>query len=263
MFSFDRIDRLHYIKNYEKNVFYKGKEVKSKLIDKKSIRGIKMKLIEISGLIENGMWNYGDELNETIFSGPRIIEMANVKKDGFSAHRFEMSILTGTYLETGAHILPDIKTVDEIPVEELFCDCAIVKLKEKKPREHITLKELENLSIEIKENDCLIIYTGWYKMWNKKRFVLDSPHFEYEAMEWIIEKRIKILAADLPCYDDILDPSDSKNLPNLKKLYLSGAMCLAPIVNGDKVEKGRGKSIISPLKIKGVSASTARAIIIQ
>jgi len=45
--------------------------------------GAKMKPIEISGLIENGMWNYGDELNEKIFAGPQIKEMANVKSGAY------------------------------------------------------------------------------------------------------------------------------------------------------------------------------------
>jgi len=188
--------------------------------------------------------------------------MANVKKDGFSAHRFEMSILTGTYFETGAHILLNYRTVDQIQIEGLFLDCAIIKLKEKSPSEHIKVEELENSSVEVKEGDCLIIYTGWYKMWNKKGFVINSPHFEYDAMDWIISKKIKVLAGDIPCYDDIKDPNDSKNLPNLRKLYLSGAMCLAPVVNGDKLENGRGKIIIMPIKIKGLSASPCRAVIL-
>ncbi|HOK57349.1 MAG TPA: cyclase family protein [bacterium] len=221
-----------------------------------------MRLIEISGLIENGMWNYGDELKEEIFSGPKIIEVSNIKKDGFSAHRFEMSILTGTYLETGAHILENVKTVDQVPVEELFLECSIIKLKEKISGEHIKVEELEKSGIEVKEGDCLIIYTGWYKMWNKNGFVLNSPHFEYSAMDWIISKKVKILAGDIPCYDDIRDPSDSKNLPNLRKLYLSGAMCLAPVINGDKVESGRSKIVIMPLRVKGVSASPSRAVLI-
>ena len=92
---------------------------------------------------------------------------------------------------------------------------------------------------------------------------MNSPHFEHEAMDWIIKKKIKILAADLPCYDDIRDPVDSKNLPNLRKLYLSGALCLAPVINGDKVKQGRAKIIILPLKVKGLSAAPARAVIIQ
>ena len=106
-----------------------------------------MKLIEISGLIEEGMWNYGEELNEDVFSGPKIKELANVKKDGFSAHRIEFSVLTGTYLETGAHILPDFITVDQVPLEELFLDCSIIKLKDKLPSEHIKVEELENSEV--------------------------------------------------------------------------------------------------------------------
>jgi hypothetical protein len=68
-------------------------------------------------------------------------------------------------------------------------------------------------------------------------------------MDWIISKRIKILAGDIPCYDDIKDHDDSKNLPNLRKLYLSGAMCLAPVINGDKLENGIGKKFCRKINI--------------
>lgn len=100
-------------------------------------------------------------------------------------------------------------------------------------------------------------------MWNKKGFVLDSPHFESPAMDWVVSKKIKVLAGDLPCYDDIKDPDDAKALPQLKKLYRSGAMALAPVIHGDKVKAGRARIVILPLKVKGVCAGPARAIVIQ
>lgn len=220
-----------------------------------------MKLVEISGLIELGMWNYGDELGQPIFSGPKIVELANVKKDGFSAHRIEFSILTGTYLETGAHLFEKVRTIEKVPLEELFLPASVIVLQ-KKPRSHITKEELIGSGVQVKKGDCLVVFTGWYKRWNKKNFVLDCPYFDKECMDWIISKKIKVLASDTPCYDDIRDPVNSKKLPQLRKLYQSGAMALAPIVNGDKVSQGRARIVILPLKVKSFSASPARAILI-
>jgi kynurenine formamidase len=39
-------------------------------------------------------------------------------------------------------------------------------------------------------------------------------------------------------------------------------MCLTPVINGDKLENGRVKIIIMPLKIKGLSASPCRAVVL-
>ncbi|HOL49611.1 MAG TPA: cyclase family protein [bacterium] len=221
-----------------------------------------MKLIDISGTIEQGMWNYGDALNNPIFSGPAITELATVEKNGFSAHKIELSILTSTYLETPAHLLKGKKTIDRIPLEELFLPASVIKLKTKPPLSHITKKEIIGAGVNIKKGDCLVIYTGWYKRWNKKGFVTECPHFDSECMDWIVSKKIKVLASDIPCYDDIQDPVDSKTLPQLRKLYRSGAMALAPVVNGDKIKQGRAEIIILPMNVKSFSASPARAVVV-
>ncbi len=221
-----------------------------------------MKVIDISGLIENGMWNYGDELGEPIFAGPKIIQLATVCENGYSAHRMELSILTGTYLETGAHLFDGVKTIEQIAIEELFLPASVIKLKEKKPCSHITKQELMESEVDIKEGDCLVVFTGWYRRWNTDRFVLDCPHFDSECMDWIVSEKIKVLASDVPCYDDIQDEFDSKSLPQLRKLYLSGAMALAPVTNGDRVKAGRARIVILPLMVKSLSASPARAVLI-
>ncbi len=224
-----------------------------------------MRLTEISGVIEEGMWNYGDVLSgkvREILAGPKVRKMASVEKDGFSAHRIDISILTATYLETPAHLISGSYTVDEVPLDDLFLEATILKIT-KGPREHIELENLEEKKREIKEASALIIFTGWFERWNKENFVLDSPHFSPEAMDYIVEKKIKILAGDLPCYDDPRDPEDSKNLPQLNKLYQHDILALAPIVNGDEVEEGHARLVVLPMKVKGLCATPARAVIIK
>jgi len=114
-------------------------------------KGGEMKFVEISGLIEQGMWNYDDELGEEIFAGPKIQELATVEKNGFSAHRIGLSILTSTYLETGAHLMKNVKTIDKVGIDELFLPAAVMKLKTKKPKSHITKKDLVDTGIPVKK----------------------------------------------------------------------------------------------------------------
>ena len=215
-----------------------------------------MKIIEISGRIENGMWDYGEP-----FPKASIEEIAKIEKDGFCAHKFTFSILTGTYLETGAHLLPGVRMLDEVKIEEMVREAVVIKVPMKNEGEHVTREDLEENSPLIKENDALLVCTGWDRMWNKENFVKGSPHFTSEAMDWLISKKITLLGGDVPCYDDPKDPEDSKNLPLLRRYYETGGLILAPVVNLGKVTASRVKLMVFPLPVKGVCAAPCRAIL--
>ena len=215
-----------------------------------------MKIIEISGVIENGMWDYGAP-----FPKASIEEIARIERDGFCAHKFTLSILSGTYLETGAHLLSGVRMLDEVRIEEMFREALVIKIPIKNEGEHVTVEDLEKSGPFIRESDALLVYTGWDRMWNKKIFVKGSPHFTAEAMDWLISKKITLLGGDMPCYDDPRDPEDAKNLPLLRRYYATGGLVLAPVVNLGKVSTSRVKLMVFPLPVKGVCAAPCRAII--
>lgn len=216
-----------------------------------------MRIIDISGMIEDRMWDYGKP-----FPKVKIEEIASIEKDGYSAHKFLLSILSGTYLETGAHLFNSVKTVDKLKPEELIREAAVMKIP-KKGTEAITAEELKKTGTKVKNGGTILIYTGWYKMWDKKEFVEKSPYFSHTAMDWIIEKKIKFLCGDFPCFDNHLHPVEGKELPLLKKFYKSGGMILSPVINGDKIRKKRVKLFAFPLKIKDLAAVPCRAIVIE
>ncbi|MBU2614448.1 MAG: cyclase family protein [Elusimicrobia bacterium] len=218
-----------------------------------------MKITEISGIFENGMWSYGSP-----FPAVEIKPVSSIDKEGVSVHSIFLSTISGTYLETGAHLFKNEITVDQIPLEKLVVDATIIKLtKDKNEREHITVKDLEQYPVDIKAGDALLIHTGWDRMWNKKNFVLDSPHFTKESMEWILSKNISILGADLPCYDDPQAGSLTTELSLLEKMFKKGALVLAPLVNLASISKTRAKLVVLPLHIKDVSGAPCRAIVIE
>ncbi|MBA7688148.1 Kynurenine formamidase [subsurface metagenome] len=214
-----------------------------------------MKITEISGFLENGMWGYGPPFPEV-----KIEQIASIDDHGYEGHKITLSTLSGTYLETAAHRFKGAPTVDKIPPKNLIKEAAVIKLSfHKKPCEHITVEELDKSGVEVKEGDALLICTGWDKNWNRDNFVIDSPHFTEEATDWIIRKKVSLWGADLPCFDDRRNP-----LGLLSKFYkISGGLVLAPLVGLEQIDSSLVKLIVLPLPVRGVCAVPSRVLVIE
>ncbi len=83
----------------------------------------------------------------------------------------------------------------------------------------------------------------------------DSPHFSYDAIEWVVERQPTILGSDMGAWQD---PSDDP--PLFPKFLASGVLLLAPLVNLDQISVPRIKLIVLPLKIRGACAAPCRVI---
>jgi len=213
-----------------------------------------MKIIDITGTIENNMWSYGAPIPEVS------IEKVSSLNDGkYNENNYKITVgsISGTYLETGAHRLPGKKALLDISVEDFFMDAVLLKLADKKTGEHITLEEIKASESLLDNTQALIISTGWENMWNKPNFVKDSPHFTEEAMDWILARDIKIMGGDFPCFDD---PRNSEGLVN--KLFSKDLLILAPLVNLRNIPAEKIKIIALPLKIKEICGCPCRVVAI-
>jgi len=213
-----------------------------------------MKIIDITGVIEPGMWWFEPPVPKVEFTA-----IGSLDKEGWVSHAITLSAITGTYLETGAHVLKNVRTIDEVEARELVCDAVVARVKPKNGLEHVTRKELEPAVSKLRPGDALIIDTGWYRNWNKENFILESPHFDEEAVEMLLEKQISILCSDMVCYDDPRKPE----MPLLRRIFATGTLILGTVVGLGEITRDRVKLIALPLKLKGVSASPCRAIVIE
>jgi arylformamidase len=215
--------------------------------------------LDITGTLAPEMWSYRPSIPDIPpFEHHR---WATIDERGWEADAFSMPTLAGTYLETSKHHFADGPGIDEIPPERLFVDAAIVQIP-KGAREHITVADLEGADPTILPGDALLIATGWDRYWwdDGTTFVMESPHFDLPAMQWIVARGVSILGGDMPCFDDP-QPGGGQgvNLPLLK----SGAMILAPLVRLQEVTRSRAKLVVLPIKLRGACGSSCRAILIE
>ncbi len=213
------------------------------------------RILDITGPIYEGMWTYGPPYEP--FSMEQVPPVDWVSYPTYSQN-VSMNVQTGTYLETGAHMFPEMRTVDQLRPDELFLDAHILRLKPKAPREIIGVEELLPLTADIPEGLAVLVCTEWGRNWEDSRFLVDSPHFSAAAMDHILSLRPALVGADLPRWDSLDDPQGF-----FERFFRQDVLLLAPLMNLEQFEKRTGTLIVLPLPIRGACASPARAVLID
>lgn len=223
-----------------------------------------MNIIDITGPIYEGMWDFGAP------GGPFRKVKESYIQDGKKCfyERFEgLSGGTGTFFETGATYLGYENSIstDMIPLEKIVNVDAYVlqipydNLNIENGKKYITLKDIEKAEKgKIPENSVILISTGYGKNWEKEDYLEKDPYFKKEAIYYLINKKPTIIGTDFFQWDNVKKPEHF-----LKRLYESGAVLLVGCINLEKIKKPVVKFISLPINIKGICMCPARAIIIE
>lgn len=182
---------------------------------------------------------------------------ATIDERGWEADWFAMPTLAGTYLETAKHLYRDAPSIDQVPLERMFVNATIARIP-RSAREHITVADLEATASSLEPGDALLVQTGWEQHRdNSEVFVMQSPHFELAAMEWIVGRGASILGGDMPCFDD---PVGAEGQGVNMVLFGADALILAPLVNLGTTTSTRGRLTVLPIPLVDSCGAPCRAI---
>jgi len=225
------------------------------------------RIIEISGQIDNGLWDYNQlDLGGAVLPAVNVERVASVGQYGFDAHSLHFSTLTGTYVETAAHMIEGRPTIDQIPVTDLIRPAKILRLPTADPYTLIRPDDLRRHAPVIEPGDALLIDTGWGARWNQPGYVTEAPAFARSTLEWFYAQPFSILGLDTPvmeCYWGAKTGVAGEAGELLTPLYERGMILLAPLVNLNQVQKREGTLIAFPLNIVGVCSTPCRAVFVE
>ena len=77
------------------------------------------RIVDITGPIYEGMWTYGPPYAP--FRMEQVPPVDWVPYPTYSQN-ISMNVQTGTYLETGAHMFPEMRTIDMLAPDDLILD---------------------------------------------------------------------------------------------------------------------------------------------
>ena len=224
------------------------------------------KSIDLSGPLYEGMWSYSSllDLKDGLpeFECKRV---ATIATDGYEAYGYRLSSLTGSYIETGRHMIEDAPVLSDLPLPSFIRPAVVCHVPRKGPGEVIHGAELEANCPPVQPGDALLIECGWGSRWGEADYVTGSPAYHVDCLPWFMAQPFAILGVDVPCIESARSrPDGSEATGNmLVPLFQRGILLLAPLVNLDQIQTPRGQLIALPLNIQAVSGAPCRAIFME
>jgi kynurenine formamidase len=213
-----------------------------------------MELIDLSRVIYDGM--------------PKIPVLPEVHVEKFfdlsKGHPLNVTALSlpchaGTHVDAPIHIVPDGKSIEELPLDAFVGNGAAISVR-KKGGEEITAEELESSGVPVNRGDILMIHTGWDAKFDSEEYNM-HPYFSVDAAEWMVKKGIKMVGIDCITVD-LPTPLRPKgfSFPVHKALLGNGVLIAENVANLDSIVGKKTRIMALPLRVKGSDAGHARII---
>ena len=225
------------------------------------------KIIDITGPIDDGMWNYGEPFPQVHIKPLPPIAWLGGRTVG--AEIFEgVHSQTGTYLETPAHNYGNENSylLSDVPAEKTYeIPCVVLNvgmfdMDLEKGRHGITVQELENChnAACIQEGDAILVGTGWGRYWFDPHNLDGAPYFTREAMLWLLDKKPFLIGADTARWDNLETPQNF-----FEDFYSANILMAGPLVDLEKCTAKRCKLTVLAANFMHTSCAPARAVIIE
>ena len=169
-----------------------------------------------------------------------------------------MCVQAGNYLETGAHLYPDMESVADVGLERLFVSAVVMHIPRGRD-EKITAADLDGalaaLGETVQPGDGILVATGYNRFGSNDVRCELTPHFSYDAIDWAVSRNPSILASDMASWHD--GEEEPSFWPMLMR---SGVLVIGSLLNLTEISAPRIRLIALPMKIRGACAAPCRLI---
>lgn len=182
---------------------------------------------------------------------------------GFEAEVMMMAVHTGTHVDAPYHFTPEGRRISEVNPESLIGEAVVVDLSDAADRELITLsrfrESLNRAGTELREGDIVLVRTGWDRYLGDERYIRDYPGLALDVAEHLASKKIAALGVDTPNPDH----PDDTSFPVHNTLLPKDILIIENLTGLERIPRQRLQFIGLPLKLKGLSGSPIRAVLIE
>jgi arylformamidase len=216
-----------------------------------------LRIVDLTGEIAVGAWTYGPP-----FPSIEIEKIAKIGEIGYDAYRIIIADHVGTHIDAPSHFFADTMQSSELPLDQLVGEAELLIFENKSsPLSLITREEFERVGSRLKKGDIVVVRTGWEAHWRSEDYVTGTPHISNGAAEWLVERKVKLVASDVALFCDPRIPP-TELIPD-KILLRNGIPYINGLVNLGAISKTRFRLIALPLKVRGVTGAPVRVIAIE
>lgn len=215
-----------------------------------------MKIIDLTLLMEDGMPTCGTSWHETV----KITPMGTLEEVGRNTHSLTFGSHTGTHMDAPAHFMSGGKTIEHLDLDKICGEVQILDYSHKQQGTMITMEDLENIHVTPR----MLFRFGWYKHWKTEQYYKEFPCFSKEAMIFLLEGGLEVLALDTPSPDGFQGIASRTDSENHKILLEKNVVIIEYLTNTFQLDLDKKYDLIAlPLKIQGSDGSPSRVIAIE
>ncbi len=135
----------------------------------------------------------------SIFPTPSFQRLKSLPDDPFNVTEMRSVVHAGTHIDAPSHFLDDAPDVRNIPLDRLMGPGVVWRIPVDLD-EVIEVAHLERCEPRLREGDILAVDTGWAKRFGTPEYER-HPSFSTAAAQWLLARRIKLLACDFATPD--------------------------------------------------------------
>lgn len=218
-----------------------------------------MKIVDLSLPLHEGMMTFPTHWHP-------VVEISILGRHGIEGRETRKLVLgthTGTHTDAPLHFVPNGRTIDEVPLDVLVGEAAVVNFAPAEPNQEIGIAELkEKLGGEVPTR--LILRTDWSDYFGQMTYYNNYPFFSQDAVRWLVDGGCCLIAMDTPSPDNPAHSRASGNdSPNHKVLLGAEVVLVEYLCNLRSLAKPVVELVVLPLKIKGGDGAPTRCVAIE
>ena len=189
-----------------------------------------------------------------------ITPMGKIDTVGRNTSRIVLGSHSGTHMDAPYHFIDDGKTMEKLDINIMKGIVQIVDFRNKRAGDVVTLDDVNKLKI----TGRMLFAFGWYHNWKTDSYYKSFPYFSQEAIKFLIDGGIKLMAMDTPSPDDgsSIKHIGETDSPNHVSLLKNEVIIVEYLNNTDILDVNKQYEIVAlPLKIKGSDGCPARVIV--
>ena len=196
----------------------------------------------------------------TIFPEPNFHRIRSLPEDPLNITEMQMVVHIGTHVDAPCHFLEDGPGFHEIPLDRLSGPGVVVTIEGKTAGQTIGVDDFRAANVDIRPSDIVVLHTGWGERAHTHDYH-DHPYVTPDAAGWLVEKKVKLFACDMPTPDmpTVRRPLDY-DWP-VHHILLRNGILISENVTGLKQLGGqRAEFMFVGLNIEGSDGAPARVL---
>jgi kynurenine formamidase len=190
---------------------------------------------------------------------PVIANPCTIDRCGFAEKKITLYSHTGTHMDAPSHILKGAPCLEALGLGHFIGSGAAIDLSRNAiENPSIDLNDLLPFKKLIKENQFILLHTGWARYWGKDEYFKGYPVLNAEAAIWLAGFNLKGIGIDMIS----IDPPNTLDM-QIHKIFLGkNTVIIENLFNMAELTGRNFTFCCFPLKLENSDGSPVRAVAI-